>query len=303
MSQLAFIRRTMIYLGLILLASLSVYTCAADRPITANSTAPMVVSYLRLPGYDEPYAYRYELVTQLLEITRAEFGDYQLAPYQMPVTSERYAKLISEGAYLNMNWASPGTPIASAEVIEIPIDILKGLLGYRVCLINRNSATDFSLIKDLHSLEGIKIGQAPWPDRAIYHANQLATVDAPYFDNLFMMLSAQRFDCIALGADEVVRVFDAQQAKYPFLAIDTHLLIHYDYPLYFYVSKQHPLLAQRLALGLQRMQHSGALDQLFYQFHAKNLARLQLQTRNLVCLTSPYQVAKPACVLPRVSAP
>lgn len=261
---------------------------------------PMVVSHLQLSGYEEHYAYRYQLIKDALEITRADYGDYQLRPYKSVTTSARNAQLMSEGNQLNLYWTSPGTPVASAEVIEIPVDILNGLLGYRVCLTNQDAATDLRNVKDLQTLASIKIGQAQWSDRAIYRANQLAIVDAPNFDNLFMMLSAKRFDCIAFGVDEVTRIYESRKAQYPFLAIDSHLLIHYYYPVYFYVSKKHPLLAQRLTSGLKKMKSNGDFDRLFYKYHSESLARLQLDKRNLVCLKSPFQKTHDECSLPPI---
>jgi hypothetical protein len=264
------------------------------------ASEPMVVSHLQLSGNEVHYAYRYQLIKDALEITRADYGDYQLRPYKSVTTSARNAQLMSEGQQLNLYWTSPGTPVASAEVIEIPVDILNGLLGYRVCLTNQDAATDLSKVKNLQTLASIKIGQAQWSDRAVYRANQLAIVDAPTFDSLFMMLSAKRFDCIAFGVDEVARIYETRKAQYPFLAIDSHLLIHYHYPVYFYVSKKHPLLAQRVALGLQRMQANGDFERLFYRYHSENLARLQLHKRNLVCLKSPYQQEHEPCTRPPV---
>lgn len=262
---------------------------------------PMVVSHLQLSGYDAHYAYRYQLIKDVLDITRAEYGDYQLQPYKSVTTSARSAQLMSEGKQLNLYWTSPGTPVAKAQVIEIPVDILNGLLGYRVCLINQDIAIDLKRVKDTHTLAMIKIGQALWSDRAVYRANQLTLIDAPSFDSLFMMLSAKRFDCIALGVDEVVRIYDSKKSQYPLLTIDSHLLIHYYYPVYLYVSKKHPRLAQRIALGLEKMKSNGDFDRLFYKFHSENLERLQLQQRNLICLKSPYQQEQEPCTRPPLS--
>lgn len=265
---------------------------AHAQPAAAEA---MQVSYPQIPGYDAHYAYRYELVRQLLELTRAEFGDYRLAPYRALTTNDRYAKLLDDGQLVNMAWSSPGTPIAKAQVEVIPVDILKGLLGYRVCLVNGDAPAKLADVQSLSDLANIKIGQAQWVDRAIYHYNHVQEVDAPTIDSLFMMLSAKRFDCIALGADEVVDIYNNRKPQYPFLAIDPHLLIHYQYPIYFYISKKTPKLAQRLRLGLQTMQASGELDKLFMQYHSQYLAQLELKKRKVICLKSPYITSENQC--------
>ncbi len=264
----------------------------------AEPVAPMVVSYLKLKDYDAHYNYRYQLIAQALEITRAEFGAYQIEPYKSQTSSSRYAQLLSEGEQLNLLWASPGTPTAKGDAIVIPIDIVKGLLGYRVCLINRDVYANLNFINDLPSFEQIKVGQAQWPDRAVYEFNHIAKVDSPSFSNLFKMLAAKRFDCIPLGIDEIERVYQDKKLQYPFLAIDSHLLIYYHYPVYFHVSKKHPALAERLSVGLKKMQRNGDFDRLFSRFHAENLARLELQKRRLLCLASPYPHASNQCIRP-----
>lgn len=260
-----------------------------------NATEPMTVSYLKLDDFDAHYHYRYELIAQALEITRPEFGGYQLKPYTSQTSSIRYAQLLTEGDQLNLLWASPGTPTASADAIIIPIDIVKGLLGYRVCLINANAVPNLNFVNDLHTFSALKIGQGQWPDRAIYHFNKVTEIDSPNFSNLFKMLGAKRFDCIPLGIDEVEQVYQDKKSQYPFLAIDSHLLIYYHYPVYFYVSKKHPKLAQRLTLGLQKMQSSGEFNQLFLKYHAQDIERLDLKKRSLICLKSPY-INEPQCM-------
>ena len=266
---------------------LAVALCTASL-CYALDTDPMVVSYLKLPGYEIHYAYRYELIHQIMEVTREDFGDYRLAPYTEQTTNKRYAQLLVEGNRLNLLWASPGTPVADAGAIAIPGEILRGLLGYRVCLVNSQQHSDLGRIKTLKDLSRLKIGQGIWPDRNVYQYNHISTIEAPNFENLFLMLEAGRFDCIALGADEVVDIYNAKKKDYPFLAIDNHLLIYYHYPLYFYVSKKSPRLAERMQKGFQRLQANGEFYRLFNQYHAQSLQQLQLSKRQVVCMNSPY---------------
>ena len=276
------------------------FACAAENSVSEPAADAMLVSYLKLDDFDAHYAYRYQLIERALELTRTEFGNYQYKPLRSQNTSVRYAQLLSEGTRLNLMWASPGTPISKANAIVIPVDILKGMLGYRACLINSNQLSSLSFVTDRANFEKIKFGQAQWPDRAVYKTNNLLEVDAPSFDALFKMLSAQRFDCIPLGVDEIEQVYLDKKTQYPFLSIDSHLLIYYHYPVYLYVSKKSPELAQRLKLGLQKMQANGEFNQLFVKYHAEHLARLHLKNRKLICLTSPYTSEQGECVLPQI---
>ena len=255
---------------------------------TASATAtPMVVRYYDRGLKDARHAYKFELIKRILEVTRTEFGDYTIVPFGEEPSAKRQALLITEGQILNLLWASPGTVIARAEVHTIPVDILRGLLGYRVCLINPANFPEHP--RELTSLHQLSIGQGlNWQDIEIYKHNGIALKQAPTFEALFDMLAAKRFECLPLGADEVMYTLRDKKAQYPFLALDNNLLIYYNYPIYLHVSKKFPLLAQRVELGLKKLQDSGEFTRLFNQHHAADLAQLNLRQRKVFCLPSPY---------------
>lgn len=261
-----------------------------------TAQAPMVVRYYDRGVKDARHAYKFELIAKILEVTRAEYGDYSLSRFGEEPSAKRQALLISEGKILNLLWASPGTVIARADVITIPVDILRGLLGYRVCLINPGNFPDS---EKLTSLKQLQIAQGlNWADIEIYKHNGIQPKSAPTFEALFEMLAAKRFECLPLGADEVMHTWRDQKTKFPFLAVEPNLLIYYDYPIYLHVSKQFPALAQRVQLGLKKLQRSGEFDRLFKQHHAADIAQLHLNQRKIFCLKSPYLPERGQCEKP-----
>ncbi|MDO8343374.1 MAG: hypothetical protein Q7T48_09270 [Cellvibrio sp.] len=281
---------------LLLLFTLQLLALPTAATETTAAHAPMVVRYYDRGAKDARHAYKFELIGKILETTRAEYGDYSLARFSDEPSAKRQALLISEGKILNLLWASPGTVIARADVITIPVDILKGLLGYRICLINPANFPDSE--KQI-SLNQLQIAQGlNWADNEIYKHNDIYPKQAPTFEALFEMLAAKRFECLPLGADEVMYTWRDQKTKFPFLAVEPNLLIYYDYPIYLHVSKQFPVLAQRVELGLKKLQQSGEFDRLFKQHHAADIALLQLQQRKVFCLKSPYLPEKGQCEKP-----
>jgi hypothetical protein len=273
----------------------------SSKPLTAVSiTAPMIVSYTNPIGHSVLHTYKFELIRLILEQTRPEFGDYQLKPLSGENPNDlRRVALLNEGKLLNLLWGSPGTIIANAEAIPIPLDILNGLLGYRICFTHVDAPLKPENLKDLETLRALKFGQGTeWPDVKIYQQNHLTVVPAPTFGSLFDMLGYKRFECLALGANEIMETYHQKKAQYPFLAIDNSLLIYYEFPIYFYVSKKYPELAKRLQLGLEKLQKSGEFAKLFKQYHEKDLAALQLRQRKVICLKSPYVNNTNQCVQP-----
>ena len=265
----------------------------ADTAEPAATPAPMVVRYYDRGAKDARHAYKFELINKILEVTRPEFGDFEIAPFGEEPSSKRQALLISEGKILNLLWASPGTIIASADVITIPVDILRGLLGYRICLINPANFPDsatLTSIKQLHIAQGLN-----WADMEIYKHNDITPKQAPSFEALFEMLAAKRYECLPLGADEVMYTWRDKKATFPFLAVEPNILIYYDYPIYLHISKKFPELAKRVEVGLTKLQRSGEFDRLFKQHHAADIAQLHLNQRKIFCLKSPYLPAQGQC--------
>lgn len=267
----------------------------ADTAKTPNPSTPDTGSSTTIVKYYQPetglstLVYQIRIIKEALEITRPEYGGYELKPYGLARSSKRQAALVSEGKLLNLLSASPGTAIAKADVIPVKIDILRGLLGYRICLVNAARAPDLSNTVDATTLGHVRIGQGlDWSDLDIYKHNNIYPIEGPNLESLYPMLGFHRFDCLALGASEVVFKYHEQQKQFPFLAIEPNLLIYYEFPIYFYVSKQVPELAKRLQIGLTKLEMSGRFSQLFNQYHAQDLTSLNLRARRVICLKSPY---------------
>jgi ABC-type amino acid transport substrate-binding protein len=229
-----------------------------------------------------------------LEITRPEFGDYQLKEFNGDnPNDQRRVVLINDGELVNLLWAPSGSIVTKAEVIEIPFDVLHGLLGYRICLRNANVPSVLTSINTLEDLQKIRIGQGEeWPDINIYEANQIKPILAPTLHSLFEMLGYKRFDCLPFGANEATYILKQKKEQYPFLILDDQLLIHYEFTIQFYVSKRYPEIAKRLTLGIKKLQENGEWNAIFQKFHSADLKALNLKKRRVICLKSPY-VDKP----------
>jgi ABC-type amino acid transport substrate-binding protein len=261
---------------------------SASTPAPADSAASMVVRYYNRGDQDAHHAYKYELIEKALKATRQEYGDYQIEPYRLHPGGKRQPILLSEGKLLNLIWASPGTHHTQGDVIAIPFDISRGLLGYRVCLTTGKTKA-FDKINQLEDLRSLRIGQVKdWADTKIYQNNGIQPVMATSYESLFDMLSFERFDCLALGANEVLLAYRQKKSAYENLTVDSKLLIAYEYPLYFYVSKKFVRLAERIKSGLEKLKATGEFDTLFNKHFANDLKALALHQRKIICLTSPY---------------
>lgn len=270
---------------------LSAFMLAPSLAAFAESISePMVLRYASPPGHAFLHAYKVELIERAMEITRKEFGDFKMEVFSGDNPHDpRRVVLINDGSLVNLLWAPTGSPVTKAEVFEIPTDVLNGLLGYRVCLRNANTPSKLTQVNNIEDLRKIRIGQGEeWPDVKIYKENQILPILGPSLNSLFEMLGYKRFDCLPFGVNEAAYIVDQRKGQYPFLQLDDQLLIYYEFSIRFYVSKRYPKIAERLTLGLKKLQENGEFDALFKKYHAEDLKKLNLKKRRAICLKSPY---------------
>ncbi len=262
----------------------------------ATSEEPMVIRYINRGALDAGNAYKFELIKAILEETKKEFGDYRIEPYVNDPGAKRISVLVKQGAQINVTWASPGTVRDSTHVIPIPIDILQGMLGYRVCLTTLPLKTVFDNITDIDTLKTLRIGQGQtWEDVDIYTANHISTIQAPTLDGLLSMLALNRFDCLALGVTEAMFIYKKNVPYIETLVVEKNLLIHYEYPIYFYISAKHPKIAARFNEGIQKIQTNGEFNKIFNRYFREDINTLNLKNRRVICLKSPFLPLENQC--------
>lgn len=280
-------------IALMLCTSLSTFM---STTFATPANEPMEIRYIDRGAADFLNAPKYELIKRALDLTTPEFGDYQIIPYRDDPGAKRLAALVNDGHLLNITWASPGTVRDNTNTLPIPVDLLKGTQGNRVCLIDKKRQVFFDGINNLKSLKDIRIGQgANWEDADIYTSNNLDVIKGPNIEGLINMLAMGRFDCLALGINEADDILKKYLPQYPWLALEKNLLIHYDFPIYLYISAHHPRLAERLQKGIQALKNNGEFDAIFSHHYDKKINPLNLSQRKSFCLISPYLPSESQC--------
>lgn len=173
---------------------------------------------------------------------------------------ERYRRMLAAGE-IDVLWSS-STPAREAEFLPVRFNLLKGLNEHRLLLVRRVDLPRFRGVRDLRDLRAFSAGAGThWSDAQILRANGLRVVTANQHPSLFRMLALGRFDFLALGAAEID---DALQAHADLdLVIEPRLVVRYHQPIYFFVNRRQPALAERILRGLQRAARNGSLEQVF----------------------------------------
>lgn len=171
----------------------------------------------------------------------------------------------------------------------IPLPIDGGLLGFRVCVVLRETLPLFEGVKNIADLRdaGIRIGQGThWPDTPILQVNGISVITHSRYEILFRMLENKRFECFARGASEVL--FDLELEGNMDLVIEPDLLIAYPMPSYFFVSRNDHETAQRLQLGMERAIHDGSFGRYLDHFYGRAMKELKLEKRTILVLINPF---------------
>jgi len=226
-----------------------------------------------------------DLLKRALQVTNEEYGSYQLIPSegmeQGRVIKQMQANRVDIAVF---------APNEKREQIATPvrIPVTGSLLSYRICLIQPGKQEDFNKLYTLQDLisQNLKIGQHQnWPDTQIMEANGLKLWKANKYSLLFDLLAAGRFDCFSRGANEVVQEFYTH--GYKGLAIESHLIIYYPLPLYYFVNSGKPKLAERLTKGLRILQENGEYEAMFTAKFGDTLKFLNMQNRTIIELDNP----------------
>lgn len=163
---------------------------------------------------------------------------------------------------LDACWTSSDAHIESVlQPIRIPL--FKGLLGYRIFIINKYDQSKFDNIRTLAELKQLKLGQGrTWADTRILEANGFDVVKVTKYPNLFHMVEGGRFDAFPRGVHEPF----SELALRPELelAIEKKLMIYYKMPFYIFVSKDNRKLARDLEIGFERAIADGSFDKTFF---------------------------------------
>ena len=252
---------------------------------------PMRVIYPRQQETDQRDTYKIALLERALQITTEEFGDFVMEPSVGLMTEPRMDALMARGDGRTLNVIfKPTTQDREQTMIPVRIPILKGLLGYRVCLIHADTQPACSRVQTKDDLKSFTVGQGfGWQDIEVFEHNGIPVVASPDYEGLFAMLNGKRFDLFSRGITEIPTEFAERKAAYPHMRMETDLLFYYPWPVYFFTIRNDEgrELAKRIERGLQMLRESGEFDALFDRTYKGSFEELNLKSRRLIRLENP----------------
>jgi hypothetical protein len=225
---------------------------------------------------------------ELLKIILAQSSkNYSVLASASGLTSARQVQMTRTGE-IDVVWITTHTEGAdSLRAIEIPLD--KGLMGWRIFLINKEDQPLFSAVRTLEDLQKIPLGQVQyWHDTEILIANHFNVVTTPAYASTFKMLKRKRFLYFPRSMTEIWK--EQENEKQEGIVVEKDLLIQYPITYFYYVSKDNVTLADDIKSGFEKIIKSGAYEQLFQQYNGQDIQNTDLAHRRVFKLYNPFLV-------------
>lgn len=232
------------------------------------------------------YEYRWKLLELALAHAPDSPNPTKLVPYADEVTQNRGVQLLQSGA---IDVIALGTNTErESQMRPIKIDILRGIVGFRVFVIRAADQQRIAQMDEQTMRKELSFGlNSQWADLPVMRANGYTVETSTSYENLFGMLVARRFDAFPRGLNEAARELDERKLNFPQLAVEQTKALFFPFPIYFWVNKDNKPLAQRIERGLQLALADGSFRKLFETHHAKEIAALAKEKRQVIRLSNP----------------
>lgn len=228
-----------------------------------------------------------EILQLALEKTVTTHGSFKLKPCATKMNEARCREQLKVGKDINIIWSTV-TEETEKDFYSIKIPLRKGILGYRVFLINKKDADKFKAIKSVDELKKLTVGQdQSWNDVAVFKANGFKIETGPSYEGMFSMLMSGRFDYFSRGINEAKDELDARKDTYPDMMIEESILLYYPWPKFYYFNKNDMAMADRVEKGLRIMIADGSLEKIFVKYNQQDIDELNLKNRKLFKIDNP----------------
>lgn len=199
--------------------------------------------------FDTIHNYYFELLKKVLKVTESKYGKTNIV-FSEKMEQGRALVYLKNGKSLDLHWA--GTSKKREEELKaIKIPLLKGLLGFRKLIIHKDNLEKFNKINTLDDLRKYKACQGThWPDTKILENAKIKVVKNTNYEAMFFQIKSKRCDFFPRAIFEASPEVESRKDILPQLMVYKDLALVYDFPMYFFVSKENIDLYERIKEGL-----------------------------------------------------
>jgi len=253
-------------------------TLMVAPPLTAAPPAPTETPQIVTIPFMEreaPHrAYADALLALALELSRDKYGPYRVVQ-QREETVIRRQLLELEKDSLSVAVAMPTQEWLDG-ALPVRVPTMRGLASFRFFLGRQANLPLYESVRTVNDLRALSIGQGPgWSTAKILEDNGFKVIYGGAHPTLIPMLHSGRFQLLMRSVYEVEPELRAQQDAHPGLAVIDNFAVFTYMPMYFFVAKNQPRLAERLEYGLKKAYANGQLDRLMQRYFGDSLKLLK----------------------------
>ncbi len=227
------------------------------------------------------------ILKRVLDVTKQKYGEARFKYTKYVMSRTRSLIEMETGDNIHVMAVHPKKDW-DENTICVQFPLRRGLLSYRLFLIKEKSQQMLSNINTLEELKKVPTGsRTQWSITNALEVSGFNLIEGLKYDALFAMLDRDRFITFSRGISEVFSELDVYKQKFPDLVIEKDLLLYVYIPTYFYVSPVKPDLAKRIEDGLQILEKSGELEQIFQRFHSDKIKKANLESRKFFRINNP----------------
>ncbi|MEN8770016.1 MAG: amino acid ABC transporter substrate-binding protein [Glaciecola sp.] len=247
---------------------------------TFSFAAVWTINYPKQPVQNSIHS---QYIVDVLELALQKTGvRYELVESTDVLLQGKAFKLLSNNRTVNVVWAMTDDK-REEDFLPIRIPLYKGLIGWRVLLVNpeKLSQLESSKLRDNYAVQGMD-----WPDLKILQANGFNVVSATNYDEAFTIMHRKQADMFPRSIIEVFGEL-AQPELTKALVIEPNFVLQYPAATYFFVNQRDVILGRLLTTGLEMAVADGSFDKLFNATYLDMLHQLGLNKRTLLTLKNP----------------
>ena len=213
------------------------------------------------------YKARHDYPLALLKFVLDKSGvEYHISYSDTGITTQsRQIDLLKQNRRINIVWCGTSANLES-ELVPIRFPIWRGLLGFRIFIINKNMQETFDNVYTLEDLQKYIGDQGiGWTDIQILERSGLMQQETRY-DLIFAKINENRSDYFARGITEGFTEVEIRKEEFVNLTVERHLLLEYPFAGFFFTNKENPELAEALEKGFQESYADGSFLEFFYNY-------------------------------------
>jgi len=251
------------------------------------------IRYLTVPE-DKVYSERFLYIEDLIHLVMNHSGaDYSMRAVTVkPVPTSRNVMFLKNDLF-NVLWIHTDTH-REKELRPIRYPIFRGLIGWRLFLIDRRKQDLLKSLASIDELKNLKCGQGhDWPDTKILNAAGFNMRTSFSWEGIHNLLANNRIDLFPRSVIEIWNEkanIDASiigSGNKNFSSVEESIALKYPTAFYLYVTKKNEKLAQALEKGFEAAIRDGTFNALFMRYFGNSIHKSKLKQRRIFEINNP----------------